>query len=129
MIIGILATLLMPNYRGSVMRAQGADVATRVEAINLAIKEYEADHDTIPTGTGPVGSPPAWLTPYLTKNHFAGPAGVTWQYAKASTTEPPTLLIAAGAGNEAPILLSAAAALQTRASVISGGMSLLVTLE
>src|SRR5436853_3000362 len=86
MVIGILATLIMPRYRQSVMKAQGADVATRVEAINVALKEYEADHDSLPTGIEPVGAPP-WLVPYLTRDHFTGPSNITWQYSKISASQ------------------------------------------
>src|SRR6266480_396909 len=79
MVIGILATLLMPRYRLAELKAQGADVATRVEAINVALKEYEADHDSLPTGIEPIGAP-AWLVSYMTRNQFQGPSNITWQY-------------------------------------------------
>ena len=95
LVIGVLATLLMPKYRQSVLRAQGAEVATRVEQINVSLKLYETDHDSIPTGSGPVGSPPTWLSGYMTRNHFAGPAGISWQFAKPSGTSNGTLVITA----------------------------------
>ena len=129
LVIGVLATMIVPNYRQSVIRAEGAQVATRVEAINVALKEYEADHDSIPTGTGPAGSAPSWLAPYLTANHFQGPAGITFQYAHSGLSVPPTLVIAAGAVDERMILLAAAASLGSRATTVGGGASLLVTLS
>ena len=86
MVIGILAALITPRYRQSVMKAQGADVATRVEAINIALKEYEADHDSLPTVTEPAG-PPAWLSPYQTRDFFHGPSDITWQYSKTSPSQ------------------------------------------
>jgi general secretion pathway protein G len=128
LVIGVLATLLTPRYRLSVLKAQGAEVATRVEQINVALKLYEADHDSVPTGIGPVGTAPAWLVPYMTHNHFFGPAGINWQFAKASPTNPATLVIAAGTPDEAHILLAAAGALGNLAVVVGGGTGLLVGL-
>ena len=129
MIIGILATLTIPRYRQSVLKAQGVDVATRVEAINVALKEYEADHDSLPTGTEPIG-PPAWLAPYLSGNHFSGPSNITWQYAKPAANVRATLIIAASAGSpdDSQILLAAGSALGSIASILGGGSSLLVTM-
>lgn len=128
MVIGILASLLMPRYRQSVLKAQGAEVATRVEQINIALKLYETDHDSVPSGTGPVGSPPPWLANYMTHNHFFGPAGINWQFAKTSSTTRATLVIAAGTADEAQILLAAAGALGNLAVTMGGGSSLLITL-
>jgi general secretion pathway protein G len=128
MIIGILASLLTPQYRQSVLKTQGAEVATRVEQINVALKLYETDHDSVPAGTGPVGSPPAWLAPYLTRNHFFGPAAIAWQFAKTSGSTPATLVLAAGSADESQILLAAASALGSIAVALGGGSSLLVTL-
>lgn len=128
MVIGILATLLTPRYRQSVLKAQGATVTTKIEAINVAIKEYEADRDSLPTQTGTAGVAPAWLAPYLTANHFSGPGDLTFQYVKASPTSGPTLVIAAGTTDERQILLAAAASLGHIASVIGGGASLVVAL-
>ena len=127
MIIGILATLLIPKYRQAELKAQGADVATRVEAINVALKEYEADHDSLPVGTEPVGAP-SWLVTYMTRNQFQGPSNVTWQYAKPSALTAPTLIISAGAPDDASILLAAASALGSIATVTGAGSGLLVQL-
>jgi prepilin-type N-terminal cleavage/methylation domain-containing protein len=127
MVIGILATLATPRYRQSVMKAQGADVATRVEAINVALKEYEADHDSLPTGTEPIGTP-SWLAAYSTRDLFHGPSDITWQYSKASPHERATLIIAAGAADDAQILLAAAYALGSIAVTLGGGSTILVTL-
>lgn len=127
MIIGILATLLIPKYRQAELKAQGADVATRIEAINVALKEYEADHDSLPVGTEPVGAP-AWLITYMTRNLFQGPSNVTWQYAKTSATQAATLIISAGAPDDASILLAASGALGNIATVTGGGSGLLVTM-
>lgn len=127
MVIGILAVLIMPRYRQSVMKAQGADVATRVEAINVALKEYEADHDTLPTGIEPVGVP-AWLSPYLARNYFSGPSDITWQYSKTAADQHAMLIIAAGLPDDAQILIAAAAALGSIASVLGGGSSIIVQL-
>jgi prepilin-type N-terminal cleavage/methylation domain-containing protein len=128
LMIGVLATLAIPRYRQSVLKAQGAEVATRVEQINVALKLYEADHDSVPGGTGPVGSPPAWLAPYLTGNHFFGPAGINWQFAKTSGSTAATLVIAANTADEIHILLAAAGALGNNSVTLGGGSSLLVTL-
>ena len=127
MVIGILAVLIMPRYRQSVMKAQGADVATRVEAINIALKEYEADHDSLPTGIEPVGAP-GWLLPYMARNFFSGPSVITWQYSKTAAHQRAMLIIAAGAPDDAQILIAAAAALGSIASVLGGGSSIIVSL-
>jgi prepilin-type N-terminal cleavage/methylation domain-containing protein len=129
MIIGILATLLMPRYRQSVMKAQGADVATRVEAINVALKEYEADHDSLPTGLEPAGAP-SWLVSYMPqgRNYFQGPSNITWQYSKTAAYLRATLIITAGTTEDRQILLAAAGALGTLAITLGGGSSLLVSL-
>jgi len=129
LVIGILATLLMPRYRTSVLKAQGADVTTRVEAINVALKVYEADHQSLPTETSSAGSAPAWLLPYLTADHFVGPGDVTFQYVKSSPYTRATLVIAAGDMEERQILLAAAGALGASATLIGGGQSLIVTLS
>ena len=83
---------------------------------------------SIPSGSGPVGSPPAWLAGYMTRNHFAGPAGITWQFAKTSSTTPGTLVLTAGTVDEQQILLAAAGALGTLCVTLGGGSGLLVTL-
>jgi general secretion pathway protein G len=127
LVIGILAVLITPRYRQSVMKAQGADVATRVEAINIALKEYEADHDSVPTGTEPVGAP-AWLAPYMARDYFAGPSNITWQFSKPSSHQRATLILGAGAPDDAQILIAAAAALGSIASVLGGGSSIIVSL-
>jgi prepilin-type N-terminal cleavage/methylation domain-containing protein len=128
LVIGVLATLLMPRYRQSVLRAQGAEVATRVEQINVALKLYETDHDSIPSGSGPVGAPPPWLVIYLTHNHFLGPAGITWQFAKTSGSAQGTLVLTAGTPDEQQILLAADGALGSISATLGGGNGLLVTL-
>jgi prepilin-type N-terminal cleavage/methylation domain-containing protein len=127
MVIGILATLLMPRYRQSVMKAQGADVATRVEAINVALKEYEADHDSLPTGTEPIGTP-TWLASYTARDYFHGPSNITWQYSKTAANVRATLIITAGPPDDKQILLAAGSALGSIATVLGGGASLLVSL-
>ena len=128
LMIGVLATLAMPQYHRSVLKAQGAEVATRVEQINVSLKLYETDHDSIPSGTGPTGSPPPWLAPYMTQNHFFGPAGVTWQFAKTSGSTQGTLVLTADTPDEVQILLAAAGALGSISVILGGGTSLLVTL-
>jgi prepilin-type N-terminal cleavage/methylation domain-containing protein len=127
MVIGILATLIMPRYRQSVMKAQGADVATRIEAINVALKEYEADHDSLPTGTEPVGTP-SWLASYTARDYFQGPSNITWQYSKTAANVRATLIITAGPPDDKQILLAAGAALGSIAVVLGSGASLLVSL-
>ena len=129
LVIGVLATILLPRYRLQVLRAQGADLVTRIEAINIALKEYEADHDSVPSVTATAGSAPAWLASYLTANHFSGPGDVTMQYIKTAPHLRATLLIAAGSTDERGILLAAASNLGPISSVIGGGQTLIVTLS
>ena len=128
MVIGILAVLLTPKYRQSVVKAQGSDVATRVEAINVALKEYEADHDSLPTGTEPIGTP-LWLAPYTARDYFTGPSSITWQYSKVSANVRAMLIITAGGGDDKQILLATAAALGSISTTLGGGATLLVTLS
>jgi prepilin-type N-terminal cleavage/methylation domain-containing protein len=128
LIIGVLATLVVPRYRQSVLKSQGADVIARIEAINVGVKLYETDRDTVPTGTGTPGVAPAWLVPYLTGNHFYGPGDVTFQFVKTSTSTHPTLVIAAGSAQENQILLAAAGSLGPIATTIGGGQSIIVQL-
>ena len=128
LIIGILATLILPAYHGQVYRAQGADVVGHVKSIVLAIKDYESDNDTVPTGTGPAGAPPSYLAPYAGSNLFVGPGTITYQLSRPSATAPPTLLIASGSPGDVQVLLAASRALGSMAYTIGGGQSLGVTL-
>lgn len=128
LVIGVLATILLPRYRMQVLRAQGADVVTRVEAINIALKEYETDHDSIPTGTSAAGSAPAWMAPHLMRNYFAGPGDITMQFVKTNSYTRATLVIAAGTTDERQILLAAAASLAPITTIVGGGQSIIVLL-
>ena len=125
MVIGVLATLLTPRYRQSVLKAQGADVATRVEAINVALKEYEADHDSLPTGVEPVGAP-SWLVPYMTRDQFTGPSNLTWQYSKTAANTRAMLVITAGTPEDVQILIAADGALGSLSAL--AGTTLIVTM-
>jgi prepilin-type N-terminal cleavage/methylation domain-containing protein len=129
LLIGVLATFIMPNYRRSMYRAQAADVVGRVEAIAVGVKNYEADYQTLPPGSGPSGTPPAWLAPYLTGNHFAGPGGITFQLTVPEGGGQPTLLVRVGSGpGDSQILLAAATMLGPAGFVMGGGESIGVTL-
>lgn len=129
LVIGILATLLLPNYRQSVYKAQAADIAGRVHTITVAIKDYEADGFSLPAGSGPAGSPPPYLEPYVPVNLFRGPGGITAQLSGPSGGTPPTLLFAAGGDpGEAQVLLAAAAMLGSSAFTMGGGQSIAITL-
>jgi prepilin-type N-terminal cleavage/methylation domain-containing protein len=128
LMIGVLATLVIPRYRMAEMKAQGADVTTRASAINVCLKEYETEHDSVPSGTGPIGAPPSWLVPYCNGNPFSGPGSVTFQYARSDLLSPPTLLVVASSPDDIPIILAAAGGLGNIANVFGGGTSMLVTL-
>jgi type II secretory pathway pseudopilin PulG len=127
LIIGTVATILLPNYRRSVLKAQATDVLGKVEAINVALKDYESDHQSPPDGVGPAGAPPAWLVPYAPARWFTGPSGVTLQLSIAGPTAP-TLVIAANSTDNQQILLAAAGVLGQRATVLGGGAQVTVTL-
>jgi len=128
MVIGILASLVIPKYRQSELKAQGADVLGRIEAINVAIKGYEADHEVVEPFTGPVGQPPDWLTTYLRANYFSGPAAITMQLARTDLTSPCMLILVANGSAEQEILISVAAALGDRAAMVGQGQSVTVTM-
>ena len=126
LIIGVLATLLTPKYRQSVLKAQGADVSTRVEAINVALKEYEADHDSLPTGVEPVGAP-AWLAPYMTRNQFQGPSSLTWQYSKVAANVRANLVVTAVSGDDVQILIAADASLGSISTLVGNTLIVQMT--
>jgi prepilin-type N-terminal cleavage/methylation domain-containing protein len=129
LLIGVLATFVTPSYRRSMYRAQAAEVVGRVEAIAVGVKNYEADYQILPPGSGPSGSPPAWLAPHLTGNHFAGPAGITFQLTVPEGGGQPILLARAGSGpGDAQILLAAATMLGPAAFTMGGGESIGITL-
>jgi prepilin-type N-terminal cleavage/methylation domain-containing protein len=130
LIIGTLATLILPNYRRSVFKALAADVVTKVEAINVSIKDYEADHGDAPVGTGPAGSPPPWLAGYVQERYFNAANGITYQLVITSGSAAPTLVVNGGndAGN-IQIMLAAAGTLGNRASLSGGGSTMVVTLS
>ncbi len=128
LLIGAVAALALPDYRRSRLRAQGADLATRAEAINVAIKSYEADYQAMPAGSGPVGDPPAYLTPYIDAGRFRGPGGITFQLSKPDAESPPMLIVAASSDSERQILLAAAGTLGNLAVTIGGGASIAVAL-
>jgi len=129
-IVGVLATLILPNYRKSQLKAQAADVLGRVSAINVAVKSYEADNQTLQPFSGPVGEVPPFLASYTGgANYFAGPANITFQLVRADLASPPVLVIAANGESEAQILLAAAAQYGSpRALVLGGGSSIIVAM-
>ncbi|MDO8666013.1 MAG: prepilin-type N-terminal cleavage/methylation domain-containing protein [Gemmatimonadales bacterium] len=129
LLIGVLATMALPSYRKSVYHAQATDIAGRVHTITVAIKNYEADFQTVPAGAGPAGAPPPYLAGYLDASVFRGPGDITFQLSGPSGTTPPTLLIAAGSDpGEAQVLLAAAAMLGSSAFTMGGGQSIGVNL-
>jgi len=129
LVVATLATLILPNYRQSQLKAQAADVLGRVSAINVALKSYEADGYSIVPFTGPAGQAPAFLTPYVAGTVFAGPANISLQLTKTSAEGAPVLVITAGGDAEAQILLAAGAAMgPPRAVILGGGAGLLITM-
>lgn len=130
LIIGILASLLLPNYRRSMLKAQAADVTTKIEAINIAVKDYEADHGEPPNGPGPAGTAPAWLSGYAEDRIFQSSNGVTMQLVITSGASAPTLLVDAGSDPAMiQVLLATAGTLGNRAAVAGGGANLVVSLS
>ncbi len=129
MVIGILATILLPNWRRYTLRAEAADVAARIEAIQVALKEYEADHQELPSGAAPAGVAPNWLRAYLQKDHFAGPGDIETQVVKPDSASAATLVITASDGDERQVLLACGANLGPRAAILGGGASLVITLS
>lgn len=128
LIIGVLASLVIPNYRKSVLRAQAADVMTRIEAINVAIKNYETDFTSVPTGAGPDGAAPDWLKPYLAGTYFTGPGDISFQLTKPDQVSAPILVVTAGGDGEQQTLIAASMVLGSSAALLGGGASLAVTL-
>ena len=129
LVIGILATLMLPNYRRAAYKAQAAEMVERVHQINVAIKNYEADGLTVPGGAGPAGAPPAYLAPYVSAGSFLGPVGITLQLSGPSGDTPPTLLLTNGSDpGGRQVLLALAAMLGDAAYVMGGGQSVGVTM-
>jgi general secretion pathway protein G len=129
-IIGTLATIVVPTYRSSLSRARSADVIAKIEAINLALKDYEADHtQPPPMGTGPDGAAPAWLATYAPTHFWQGPGLLTYQVSVPSSATAPVLLVHAGANfEEQQVLLATARVLGPRAYTMGGGSQLVITL-
>lgn len=124
LVIGILATLLLPNYRQAAYKAQAAEIVQRIHQINVAIKNYEADGQTVPGGAGPAGSPPAYLAGYVSPGLFQGPVGITLQLSGPSAGDPPTLLLVNGSDpGGRQVLLAVAAMIGEAAYVMGGGES------
>ncbi len=129
LVIGILATLLLPNYRQAAYKAQAAEIVERIHQINVAIKNYEADGLVVPGGAGPAGSPPAYLAPYVTASLFQGPVGITLQLSGPSGDLPPTLLLTNGSDpGGRQVLLAVAAMVGQGAYVMGGGQTVGVTM-
>jgi prepilin-type N-terminal cleavage/methylation domain-containing protein len=129
LVVGILASVMLPNYHQATFKAQAADMVERVHTITVAIKNYEADGGTVPAGAGPAGSPPAYLAPYVPANLFQGAVGITLQLTGPSDGMPPTLLMTNGSDpGGRQILLAAAGMLGSAAYVMGDGQSVGVTL-
>jgi prepilin-type N-terminal cleavage/methylation domain-containing protein len=128
LIIGALAALLLPNYQRSRLKAQAADVSTKIEAINVAVKDYEADHGDAPAGTGPVGSAPPWLSGYADDRIFQAAYGITLQLIVPAAAAPTLVADAGGDASATQVLLATAGTLGNRAAVTGGGANVIVTL-
>ncbi len=128
LLIGALAAILLPNMQRARFRAQAAEVASKLEALNVAVKAYETDHGDAPVGTGPSGAPPAWLAPYAEVRLFNGPMGITYQL-NITTGQPPTVVASAGPDpGQQQVLLAAAGILGDVAFVVGGGATLVASL-
>ncbi len=128
LLIAALATIMLPNMQRARFRAQAAEVASKLEALNVAVKAYETDHGQPPVGTGPDGAAPAWLAPYAEARLFTGPMGITYQL-NITTGQPPTVVATAGADpGQQQVLLAAAGILGDVAFVVGGGATMVATL-
>ncbi len=129
MIVSTLAILILPNYRKSQLKAQSADVLARIEAINVSIKAYEADHGALDPFTGPVGTPPDFMASYMNPGVFAGPARVTFQLTKPDHESAPVLIINANGSAEAQVLLATANALGDRVAMVGTGETITIVMS
>ncbi len=129
MIIAILAVMILPNYRRSQLKAQSAELLGRIESINVSIKAYEADHGAPDPFTGPVGSPPDFMAPYMNAGIFAGPAAITLQLTKPDRASAPVLIVTANGTAEQQVLLAAANAMGDRVTLVGPGQTLTIVMS
>lgn len=64
LIIGILAQIALPNYRGLTTRARAVDLIADIDVVEQAARSYQADLHSWPPET-PAGAIPPGLEPFL----------------------------------------------------------------
>lgn len=95
MIIGILATVVLPRLSGRTEQARRAAARAQLENLNLALDTYEIDNGDYPTtGEGlealwtQSASAPNWNGPYLKKAVRTDTWGNPWHYVCPGTHNP-----------------------------------------
>jgi prepilin-type N-terminal cleavage/methylation domain-containing protein len=78
-VLGILASIAVPRYNRYLIRADAAELASRVNAIELGVREAEAMDGRLPAPGRPGVVPPD-LQRFLTDSLFRAPVGVTISY-------------------------------------------------
>lgn len=63
-VIGILAQIALPNYRGLTIRARAVDVVADIDVIEQAARSYQSDFHRWPSDS-PAGIVPGGMEPYL----------------------------------------------------------------
>lgn len=77
MIVGILAGVAVPNLRRALLDAEAGRIVTDARTVSLAAYEYLADNGAFPA-SGPYGSVPAQLEPYLPDGFDFAPNNVRY---------------------------------------------------
>lgn len=78
-VLGILASIALPRYNRYLIRADAAELSSRVNAIELGVREAEAMDGRLPA-PGRAGVVPGDLQRFLTDSLFRAPVGVTISY-------------------------------------------------
>lgn len=78
--LGILASIAVPTYGRSVLRADAAELSSRLNATELAVREAQAMDGTLPAVGADAGVVPASLRRFLEDGVFAAPHGITMRY-------------------------------------------------
>ena len=79
-ILGVLGAIAIPNYNRSLIRADAAQLATRINAIETAVREAQVMDGVIPAGGTPAGQVPPALERFLPDSLFRDPSGATIAY-------------------------------------------------
>ena len=85
-ILGILASIALPSYTSSLIRADAAEIGSRLNTAELGVRESEAMSGRIPADRVSPGTVPPGLTDFVPEDLFRSAFGVTMQYVALNGT-------------------------------------------